>query len=102
MKHPVKYHRRSKKQIRALLTIQEKSDLSLTAFCEIHKIHKNTFYNWRSKYGLQSDLTPQFIPVQLDKAETAPALFGEIEFPSRVVVRLYQQVDASWIKSLLP
>jgi hypothetical protein len=102
MKHPVKYQCRSERQIRALLTIQQKSDLPITVFCKTHKIHKATYYNWRNKYGMQGEAPAQFIPVQLRQTESVPVLFGEIEFASKVIVRLYQQVDASWIKSLLP
>jgi hypothetical protein len=102
VKYPIKYQRRSEKQIRALLSIQEKSDLPITVFCKTHKIHKATYYNWRNKYGMQKEITAQFIPVQLRQAEPVPVLFGEIEFASKATVRLYQQVDASWIKSLLP
>ena len=101
MKHPVKYLRRSEEQIRALLNIQERSDLPITAFCKTHKIHKATYYNWRNRYGMQREATASFIPVQLRQTELVPALFGEIEFASKAIVRLYQQVDASWIKSLL-
>ncbi|MEJ7585933.1 MAG: hypothetical protein WKI04_00070 [Ferruginibacter sp.] len=101
MKHPLKYQRRSEKQIRTLLSIQQKSDVPITAFCKTHKIHKATYYNWRNKYSLQSDTIAQFIPVKLRQTESVPALFGEIELASKVIVRLYQQVDAGWVKSLL-
>ena len=101
MSHLVKYQRRSEKQIRALLRIQEKTGFPITVFCKTHKIHKSTYYTWRNKYGLQSQTTAQFIPVQLRQTQSAPVLFGEIEFGSKAVVRLYHQVDASWIKSLL-
>lgn len=102
MKHPTKYQRRSEKQIRTLLSIQEKSDLTITLFCKTHKIRKATLYYWRNKYGMQRQTTANFIPVQLSQPNPVPVLFGEIEFASKATVRLYQQVDASWIKSLLP
>lgn len=101
MKHPVNSIRRSEKEIRALLSMQEKSNLPIIAFCKAHKIHKATYYNWRNKYGGQIETEAKFIPVQLSQGEPGPALFGEIEFASKVIVRLYQQVDASWLKSLL-
>jgi len=101
MKHQPKYQRRSEQQIRALLGVQEKSDLPIAVFCKTHKIHKTTYYNWCNKYGMQRETTAKFIPVQLKQTESVPVLFGEIEFASKVIVRLYHQVDASWIKSLL-
>lgn len=101
MNHPLKYRRLSEKEIRALLSIQEEGDVPITAFCKTHKIHKATYYNWRNKYGMQNQIPAQFIPVQLRQSESAPALFGEIELASKVIVRLYQRVDAAWVKSLL-
>lgn len=93
--------RRSEKQIRSLLSIQKKSNLPITVFCKSHQIHKSTFYYWRNRYGGQSEATAQFIPVKLEQPSSEPVLFGEIEFASKATIRLYQQVDASWIKSLL-
>lgn len=101
MKHSLKPIRRSEKEIRALLSIQEKSDIPVMSFCKAHKIHKATYYNWRNKYGGQIDNNAKFVPVQFSQGSPEPALFGEIEFASKVIVRLYQQVDASWFKSLL-
>lgn len=101
MKHLLKYQRRSEEQIRALLSFQENSDLPIAAFCKTHNIHKATYYNWRNRYGMQRETTAQFIPVQLRQTAAEPALFSEIEFASKVIVRLYQQVDATWFKSLL-
>jgi hypothetical protein len=101
MKHPSKLIRRSEKQIRSLLSLQEKSDIPITAFCKTHKIHKATYYNWRNKYGAQIENTTKFIPVQLGQSGSESALFGEIEFPSKVIIRLYQKVDAPWFKTLL-
>ena len=100
MKHPLKAIRRSEKEIRALLSIQEKSDIPVIAFCKAHKIHKATYYNWRNKYGAQVKNDTKFVPVQFSHDRSEPVLFGEIEF-DKVIVRLYQQVDASWFKSLL-
>ena len=102
MKHPLKNQRWSEKQIRTLLITQEKSGLPIALFCKTHKIQRATFYNWRNKYGIQSQTNTQFIPMELRQTESVPVLFGEIELPSNVTVRLYRQVDASWIKSLLP
>jgi hypothetical protein len=101
MKHPSKHQRRSEKEIRALLSIQEKSGVPIIAFCKTYKIHKSTYYNWRNKYGAQIKTADKFVPVHFGRSDSEPALFGEIELASKVIVRLYQQVDATWIKSLL-
>lgn len=101
MKHPLKPIRRSEKEIRALLAIQEKNDIPIIEFCKAHKIHRATYYNWRNKYSTQTENDAKFVPVQLSQSGSEPVLFGEIEFASKVIVRLYQQVDSSWLKSLL-
>jgi hypothetical protein len=101
MNDSIKPIRRSEKQIRALLSIQDKSNIPVTAFCKEHKIHKATYYNWRNKYGVQMEPAARFIPVQLSQGGSQPVLFGEIEFPSKVIVKIFQQVDASWFKTIL-
>lgn len=101
MKHPVKRKRRSEKQIRLLLQHQEEKNLSVTAFCKAHKIHKATFYNWRNKFGLEMKQPQEFVRVQLsDNLTEAAAPFAEIAFSSKVVVKIFQQVDACWFKAL--
>lgn len=101
MKHSTKLKRRSEAQILALLDLQQKQDIPVTAFCKTHTIHKATFYNWRNKYAAKAAMPQEFVPVQFAEAVEAPAsLFAEIELPSKVSIRLYQQVDASYFKSL--
>lgn len=101
MNHRLKSIRRSEQEIRALLSIQEKSDIPVLAFCKAHKINKATYYNWRNKYGAHIDKDAKFVPLQLSQDSLTPALFGEIELASKIIVRVYQPVDASWFKSLL-
>jgi len=101
MKHCVKRIRRSENQIRSLLDLREEKNISVVAFCKAHKIHKATFYNWRNKYGLEIKQPQEFIRVQLsDNLTEAVVPFAEIEFTSKVIVRLFQKVDASYFKSL--
>jgi hypothetical protein len=98
IKQSLKHLRRSEKQIRLLLDQQQAKNLSVTSFCKAHHIHKATFYNWRNKYGPVVE-EPQFVPVQFaDELPAAP--FAEIAFSSTIVVKIYQQVDASWFKAL--
>ena len=97
MKQSSKQVRRSEKQIRVLLKHQQEQNISVTAFCKSHNIHKATFYNWRNKYGLADG--PQFVPIQFSEP-LATMPFAEIAFNSNIVVKIYQQVDAGWFKSL--
>lgn len=102
MKHPTKFIRRTEIQIRELLRLREKQDIPVTAFCRVHKIHKATFYNWRNKYSAKPARHQEFVPVQFDAAVAGTAtLFAEIEFPSKVSIRLFNKVDASYFTSLL-
>ncbi|MDQ6903942.1 MAG: transposase [Bacteroidota bacterium] len=102
MKHSTKLRRRSQAQIRALLSLQEKQGIAVTTFCRAHKIHKATFYNWRNKYGGNINNGQSFTPVHFaEAAAPAATLFAEIELPSKIVVRLFDKVDASYFKSLL-
>lgn len=102
MKHPIKLRRKSEKQIRALLSLREKQDITVIAFCKAHKIHKATFYNWRNKYNAKPARQQEFVPVHFDEHVAGSAtLFAEIELPSKVSIRLFQKIDASYFKSLL-
>jgi hypothetical protein len=102
MKHSTKLRRRSETQIRALLSLQEKQDTPVIAFCKAHKIHKATLYNWRNKYNAKPATQQEFVPIDFDEhVRASPTLFAEIELPSKVSIRLFQKVDASYFKSLL-
>ena len=101
MKDPAKQTRRTEVQIRALLNLYDEKNSTVTEFCHLHKIHKANFYNWRNKYGIQIERPGEFIPVQFNPSVRHSELFAEIELASKVVVRLYQRVDASYFKELL-
>jgi transposase-like protein len=101
MKHSTKHKRKSETQIRALLNLQEKQDITVTAFCKAHNIHKATFYNWRDKYGAKPARLQEFVPLHFAEHVAGSAtLFAEIELPSKVSIRLFQKVEASYFKSL--
>lgn len=101
MNNPAKQTRRSEAEIRTLLNLCDEKNLTVVEFCHAHKIHKATYYNWRNKYGAQVDKPACFVAVQLDQGGSQSALFGEIEFASKVIVRLYHRVEASYFKTLL-
>lgn len=101
MKNTAKQIHRTEAQIRALLNLYSKKSSTVVEFCKVHKIHKATFYNWRNKYDVQMEKPATFVPVQFNEPSLASALFAEIETASNITVRLYQRVDASWLKTLL-
>ncbi len=102
MKNSIKHTRRTESQIREVLSLQaQNTNLSVTEFCRINKIHKANFYNWRNKYQADNVKPGQFIPVHLDDSVEESKLFAELELGSKVKVRLFQKVDATYFKALL-
>ena len=101
MKPSIKQVRRTEKQIRSLLRLGQKYHGSITEFCEVHKIHKATFYNWRNKYSIPLQIEQAFVPLQISNHSQEVSLFAEIELASNVTVRLFHKVDAGWFKTLL-
>lgn len=102
MKHSIKLRRWPETKIRALLCLQEKQGIAVTTFCKAHKIHKATFYNWRNKYGGNINNGQGFTSVHFAELATPAATpFAEIELPSKICIRLFHKVDASYFKSLV-
>lgn len=101
MKQSIKQIRRTEKQIRSLLHLGQKYHGTVTEFCQVHKIHKATFYNWRNKYSGPPYKEQAFVPLQISNHLQEASLFAEIELTSKVTVRLFHKVDACWFKALL-
>ena len=101
MKSSIKQVRRTEKQIRSLLHLGQKYHGTVTEFCQVHKIHKATFYNWHNKYSIPPHKEQAFVPVQIYNHLQEASLFAEIELTSKVTVRLFHKVDACWFKALL-
>lgn len=102
MKKRAKQIHRTESQIRALLNLYSKSDGTVVEFCRVNKIQKGTFYAWRNKYNTLWEKPESFIPIEFDQRSLSPALFAEVEMASDITIRIYQPVDATWFKSLLP
>ncbi len=96
-----KQKRLSEKQIQAILRLQEKSSVTVTAFCKSHKIHKATFYNWRNRYAFQTEKQESFVPVHFSDHVREGVLFAEIGLATNVTVKLFQKVEAAYFKGLL-
>ena len=101
MKIRAKQIRRTETQIRAILSLQAQSGSTVTDFCKAHNIHKANFYNWRNRYSLQQEEHSAFIPIELNSKNSDAQLFAELELDSRGIVRLFQRVDAPFLKTLL-
>ncbi len=92
--------RRSESEIEALLSGQVQSGLSVKDFCKEHDVARGVFYHWRSKYAAQQ-ITPGFIPIDLRPSADTGVAFAEIIFPGNRVVRLFRDVDPSYLKAVL-
>jgi len=104
MKKSVKQKRvrRSESQIKALLKEKDRSNISVKEFCEINEISDATFYNWRNRCAAEMNKRGAFVPVHLSDVVSEGQVFAEIEYAGSLTVRLFQRVDPSWFKALLP
>lgn len=98
---PTNRKRRTAAQIKQLLQEQETSECTVREFCKARGINESNFFNWRKKYSAGRQQTDNFITLQLDKGNESSSLFAEIEHPAKTVIRLFRQVDPSYLKALL-
>lgn len=50
--------RRSREQWQQILSTQQRSGLSVAAFCRRHQLGVSNFYNWRARLSLGEALSP--------------------------------------------
>jgi len=107
MQQQTKRVRYSETKIRSILLLHQNKNLTVAEFCKSQNISRATFYNWRNRHTL---LTPKlgvkekqqdFIPVSFDDHRSEPGLFAEIQLSSKVTVKFYQKVEASYFKALI-
>jgi len=96
-----KHKRYSKDEILEKLRLQEASTSTVTEFCKAHHIHKATFYNWRNRFSVETRQQPKFVPLHFTEQTFEEKLFAEIQFSSAVRVKLFQQVEASYLKAFI-
>jgi Transposase len=90
--------RRTREQIALLLEQFRESGVTVKEFSRIHQISPGTFHKWQSRVKeqpVQPDNAPGFAKVQIDWSSHA-ALFAEVRG-----IKIYQRVEASYLKSLL-
>jgi transposase-like protein len=94
-----KRRRRTSIEIKKSLEVFRQSGLSVKAFCKLHNISEAGFYKWRKRYADHAPLKKNSFIVlkpQPILAAAEPALFAEIKG-----IKLYQAVEASYLKELL-
>jgi hypothetical protein len=92
---------RSEETISNILTAYKKSNLTIKEFCIENNIASASFHNWKKKYskrrvkpGKQQGFTALQITPSIAVIE--PALFAEVRG-----IKIYQQVNAGYLKELL-
>jgi hypothetical protein len=90
---------RSEEQVLAILEEFEKSGFTAKEYCAISELNETTFYSWLRKYRQRSEEEIKgFATVEVLPAVTpaSPVLFAEVG-----AIRLYKEVSAEYLKSLL-
>ncbi len=95
--------RRSKESISSILAEYEQSTTTVQEFCNLHNVSKATFYKWQSRYNKKNKKTGKPGGFALLKVVSPPAaachafLFAEVNG-----IKIYQPVEAAYLKQLLP
>ena len=91
---------RSREIILKILKEHRKSNLSIKAFCDTNNIAAASFHNWKKKYGsgkVKLVKGAGFAALQIVSSPRVEAgLFAEVKG-----VRIYQRVEAAYLKQLL-
>lgn len=93
--------RRNRDDIFRLLAEFKRTNPEVKAFCNLHKISRATFYKWQSRYNLKKKavgLPAGFARLRVSSLHESASsiLFAEVNG-----IKIYQQVDASYLKELL-
>ncbi len=94
-------HRRNRKQIEHLLSLQAKSNCTIKDFCNEHNLNASNFHNWKRRYKNTSgdrQSTSGFAPIQVTHSSPTAlhGLFAEVGG-----ISIYQPVSASFLKELI-
>lgn len=93
--------RRDLEQIRYLLEQKADENISMKDFCRMHGISAATYYNWQKRTIVKSEkISTSFISGVIKQESTDNMPFIEIEKPGGVIIRLFRQMPAEFIKSL--
>jgi hypothetical protein len=89
--------RKSSEQISALLAKYNSSGLTVPEFCKLHQIHQGNFRKWifRSKQKARAKVTRRSAFAKVEVTALPNLLFAEVNG-----IRIYQPVEASYLKEL--
>jgi len=82
----------------------QQSGLSKKDYCLKNNLPRSAFFYWIKKIGSKDNISSNsFQEIKILKPEAVPLQVPqiEIEYPSGVKLKLYQRVDACWIKDII-
>jgi len=94
-------HFRKPEEIRHHLSTQAASGLSISSYCEQHRICYNTFFNWRKRYSANAQ---SVVPVSFARLQiSAPVQHQgfEVVFANRTLLRIPPRFEAESLRTLI-
>jgi hypothetical protein len=94
-------HFRKPEAIRRHLTAQLASGLSISSYCEKHRLCYNTFFNWRKRYPVDERAV---VPVPFARLQVSAPVQQqgfEIVFENRVTLRIPPRFEAESLKMIV-
>lgn len=85
---------RSEQEILKMIDEYEKSGFNLKEYCEVSELNEQTFSTWLRKYKRSSE--DGFTTIEIVPSKNSALLFAEVNG-----IRLYKEVSAEYLKSLL-
>jgi hypothetical protein len=101
----MKKTRYTEQEMQAAYHAWQQSGLSKKAFCQKSNLPRSAFFYWIKKLNSkEKPILGNFQEIKIPKAKATPVPEMpqiEIEYPSGVKLKLYQQADASWIRGII-
>ena len=101
----MKKTRYTEQEMQAAYNAWQQSGLSKKTFCQKSNLPRSAFFYWIKKLNSKEKQSANsFQEIKIPKTEATFSLQVpqiEIEYPSGVKLKLYQQVDASWVKAII-
>jgi transposase-like protein len=101
----MKKTRYTEQEMQAAYNAWEQSGLSKKEYCQKNNLPRSAFFYWIKKLGSKGNRSSNsFQEIKIPKAGAVPGIGApqiEIEYPSGVKLKLYQQAEASWIKGII-
>jgi len=83
-----------------IISEQNTSGLSVSAYCRQKGMNEKTFYNWRKKLGNPKESKPEGF-IQIKATESAPGKILSIQTPGGYQLEVESGVDKSYVQSIL-